>query len=97
MLITDRQPPAIDSLSGERRQPVEEESDQPSSDAYVYTLRNEEAYLQTDEDEKPEIIAEPRTSLVQVLVLQEDRPAGAVRRGPRRLVARAAGAVACHP
>jgi hypothetical protein len=48
---------------------VEEENGQPSSDAYVYALRNEEAYLQTDEDEKPEIIAEPRTSLVQVLVL----------------------------
>jgi hypothetical protein len=38
---------------------VEEGSDQPPSDAYVYALSDEEAYLQTDEDEKPEIIAEP--------------------------------------
>jgi hypothetical protein len=51
--------PAIDSLSDDRRQPVEEGSDQPRGDAYVYALSDEEAYLQTDEDEKPEIIAEP--------------------------------------
>ena len=38
---------------------MEEGSDQPPSDAYVYALSDEEAYLQTDEDEKPEIIAEP--------------------------------------
>jgi hypothetical protein len=38
---------------------VEEGSDQPRGDAYVYALSDEEAYLQADEDEKPEIIAEP--------------------------------------
>jgi hypothetical protein len=38
---------------------VEEGSDQPPGDAYVYAVRDEEAYLQIDEDEKPEIIAEP--------------------------------------
>jgi hypothetical protein len=38
---------------------VEEGSDQPPSNAYFYALSDEEAYLQTDEDEKPEIIAEP--------------------------------------
>jgi hypothetical protein len=38
---------------------VEEGSDQPPSDAYLYALRDEAAYLQADEDEKPEIIAEP--------------------------------------
>jgi hypothetical protein len=38
---------------------VEQGSDQPSSGAYVYALRDEAAYLQTDEDAKPEIIAEP--------------------------------------
>ena len=38
---------------------MEEGSDQPRDDAYVYALRDEAAYLQTDEDEKPEIIAEP--------------------------------------
>jgi hypothetical protein len=38
---------------------VEEGSDPPRGDAYVYALRDEEAYLQTDEDEKPAIIAEP--------------------------------------
>ena len=38
---------------------MEEGSDQPPGDAYVYAVRDEEAYLQTDEDEKPEIIAEP--------------------------------------
>jgi hypothetical protein len=38
---------------------VEAGSDQHPGDAYVYALRDEEAYLQTDEDEKPGIIAEP--------------------------------------
>jgi hypothetical protein len=38
---------------------VEEGSDQPPSDAYLYALRDEAAYLQADEDEKPEIFAEP--------------------------------------
>jgi hypothetical protein len=38
---------------------VEEGSDRPSSDAYLYAVRDEAAYLQTDEDEKPEIVAEP--------------------------------------
>jgi hypothetical protein len=38
---------------------VEEGSNTPRGDAYVYALRDEEAYLQTDEDEKPEIITEP--------------------------------------
>jgi hypothetical protein len=38
---------------------VEEANDPPRGDAYVYALREEEAYLQTDEDEKPASIAEP--------------------------------------
>ena len=38
---------------------MEAGSDQHPGDAYVYALRDEEAYLQTDEDEKPGIIAEP--------------------------------------
>jgi len=38
---------------------VEEGSGQPHGDAYVYALSEEAAYLQTDKDEKPEIIAEP--------------------------------------
>src|SRR5512132_3176099 len=60
MLIADTPSlPAIDSRSDDRRQPVEQGSDQPPSDAYVYALRDEAAYLQADEDEKPEIIAEP--------------------------------------
>jgi hypothetical protein len=37
---------------------MEEGSERPRGDAYIYALRNEEAFLQTDEDEKPEIIAE---------------------------------------
>jgi hypothetical protein len=37
---------------------VEEGGDLPRCDAYVYALMDEEAYLQTNEDEKPEIIAE---------------------------------------
>jgi hypothetical protein len=37
---------------------VEETSDQPTGDEYVYALTYEAAYLQTD-DEKPAIIAEP--------------------------------------
>jgi hypothetical protein len=31
----------------------------PGGDAYLYALRDEAAYLQTDEDEKPELIPEP--------------------------------------
>jgi ClpX C4-type zinc finger len=38
---------------------VEEGSDQPESHAYVYALADEAAYLQTDDDEKPAIIARP--------------------------------------
>jgi hypothetical protein len=38
---------------------VEEGSDQPSGNAYVYALTDEQAYLQTDDDEKPELIPEP--------------------------------------
>ena len=38
---------------------MEAGSDQHPGDAYVYAFRDEEAYLQTDEDEKSEIIAEP--------------------------------------
>jgi hypothetical protein len=38
---------------------VEAGSDQARGDAYVYALTDEEAYLQTNEDDKPEIIAEP--------------------------------------
>lgn len=38
---------------------MEEGTDRPPSDAYVDALRDEEAYLQADQDEKPEIIAEP--------------------------------------
>jgi hypothetical protein len=34
-------------------------SDPPRGDAYVYALRDEQADLQTDEDDKPEIVAEP--------------------------------------
>lgn len=36
---------------------MEQASDQPGGDAYVYAPTDEEAYLQTD-DEKPAIIAE---------------------------------------
>jgi hypothetical protein len=56
MLIADTQPPGDDSPSDDRRQPVEEGSDQPPSDAYVYALSDEAAYLQTDDDEKPKIV-----------------------------------------
>jgi hypothetical protein len=38
---------------------VEEGTDQPRDHAYVYALRNEEANLQADEDEKPAMVAEP--------------------------------------
>jgi hypothetical protein len=38
---------------------MEEGTDQPRGDAYIYAVRDEEAFLQTDEDEKPETIAEP--------------------------------------
>ena len=38
---------------------MDQGSDPACGDAYVYALREETAYLQTDEDQKPEIIAEP--------------------------------------
>jgi ClpX C4-type zinc finger len=41
---------------------VDEASDQSGGDAYLYALRDEQAYLQTDDqtdDEKPAIIARP--------------------------------------
>jgi hypothetical protein len=38
---------------------VEQGSNQPPSDAYLYALRDEAAYLQTDEDDKPEIVEPP--------------------------------------
>jgi hypothetical protein len=38
---------------------VEAGSEQPPGDAHVYALSDEAAYLQTNGDEKPEIIAEP--------------------------------------
>ena len=38
---------------------MEQGSDQPGGNAYVYALTDEAAYLETDDDEKPAIIAEP--------------------------------------
>ena len=38
---------------------MEGDSERPPGDAYVYEVRDEAAYLETDEDEKPEIVAEP--------------------------------------
>jgi hypothetical protein len=38
---------------------MQEETTSPRGDAYIYALRDDEAFLQTDEDEKPKSIAEP--------------------------------------
>jgi hypothetical protein len=38
---------------------VEEASEQAGGDANLYALRDEQAYLQTGDDEKPAIIARP--------------------------------------
>ena len=38
---------------------MEGASGPPGGDAYLYAVREEAAYLQGDEDEKPEIVAEP--------------------------------------
>jgi hypothetical protein len=52
-------------LTGDRRTfrrsevAVEEANDQPGGDAHIYALTDEAAYLQTDDDEKPAVIAEP--------------------------------------
>jgi hypothetical protein len=43
---------------------VEEPSDQPAGDQYLYDLSDEAAYLQTD-DEKPAVIAKPLPDLAQ--------------------------------
>jgi hypothetical protein len=44
---------------------VGEASDQPGGDAYLYALRDEQAYLQTDDD-KPAIIAAPSPDPAQL-------------------------------
>jgi hypothetical protein len=59
MLIAGTQADGCSAALSDRRWPVAEGSDQPAGDAYVYALREEAAYLQSDEDEKPEIVAEP--------------------------------------
>jgi hypothetical protein len=59
MLIGTRSLPPIDSPQAIGGHRWKQESDQHPGDAYVCALRDEEAYLQTDEDEKPEILAEP--------------------------------------
>ncbi len=38
---------------------VEEASDQPGGDAHLYAVRDEQAYLQTDDDEKPAFVHPP--------------------------------------
>jgi ClpX C4-type zinc finger len=58
-------------LTGDRRTfrrsevAVEEASDQPGGDAHIYALTDEAAYLQTDDDEKPAVIAAPTPDLAQ--------------------------------
>jgi hypothetical protein len=37
---------------------MEQGSDRPGGDAYIYAVREEAAYLETDEDEKPAVVAE---------------------------------------
>lgn len=44
---------------------MEETSEQPAGDAYVCALTEETAYLQTDDDEKPAVIAAPPPDLAQ--------------------------------
>jgi len=48
-------------IGGLRRSEVAvgEGSDQAGGDAYLYSLRDEEAYLQTDDDEKPDVMEGP--------------------------------------
>jgi hypothetical protein len=36
-----------------------EGGEQPRGDAFIYALRDEAAYLETGEDEKPAVVAEP--------------------------------------
>jgi hypothetical protein len=38
---------------------VDDASDQPGGDAYLYAVRDEQAYLQTDDDEKPVFVHPP--------------------------------------
>lgn len=38
---------------------MDQGSDRPGGDGHVFALRDEQAYLQTDDDDKPAIIAEP--------------------------------------
>jgi ClpX C4-type zinc finger len=44
---------------------VDEATDQPGRDVHLYTLRDEQAYLETDDDEKP-VFAHPQPDLAKV-------------------------------
>jgi hypothetical protein len=57
---------------------MEEENDQPRG-GHIYTLRNEEAFLQTD-DEKPAIIAEPPPDPAQFKCWSAGNPTSKCRR-----------------
>ena len=65
MLIVGRQQNRWSATLRRSEAAVEEASDQPGGDTYVYALTDEPAYLQTDHDEKPAIIAEPPPDLAQ--------------------------------
>ena len=59
MLIAGRQQHWCSPARRRSEGAVEAASDQSGGDAYLYALRDEQAYLQTDEDEKPAIVARP--------------------------------------
>jgi hypothetical protein len=64
MLIAGRQHHRCSAALRRLEAAVEEASDQPGGDAHLYALRDEQAYLQTDDDEKP-AFAHPPPDLTQ--------------------------------
>jgi hypothetical protein len=59
MLITGRQHHRCSAALKRSEAAVEEASDQPGGDAYLYAVRDEQAYLQTDDDKKPVFVHPP--------------------------------------
>jgi hypothetical protein len=59
MLITGRQHHRCSAALRRSEPAVEEASDQPGGDTYLYAVRDEQAYLQTDDNDKPVFVHPP--------------------------------------
>jgi hypothetical protein len=83
MLITGRPHHRCSAALRRSEAAVEEASDQPGGDAYLYAVRDEHAYLQTD-DEKP-VFVHPRLTLPSSNAGSAGSPIGRCRLSRRRV------------